>query len=65
MIVKHTLLTVTISPVAFFILRRRRTKYQKRDLATVSLTAKRRMRYRVGFGSLSVGKCRPITRNSE
>ena len=59
------LCTATISPVAFFILRSMRTKYQKRDFATDSFFAKMRMRYSVGTGSFSVGKCRPMTMYSE
>ena len=39
-----TALQATISPVAFFIFRSWRTKYQKRLLATVALGAKMRMR---------------------
>jgi len=53
--------TATISPVAFFILRSMRTKYQKRDFAKVSLGAKILILYRVGWGSFSDGRCRPIT----
>ena len=43
-VMQLTSFTATISPVAFFTLRSLRKKYQKRDLATTSFGAKRRMR---------------------
>lgn len=53
---ERTVLTLTISPVAFLTLRRPRRKYQKRDLATVVLGAKMVMRYISGVGFASVGR---------
>jgi hypothetical protein len=47
---------LTISPLAFFSLRREAMKYQKRDLATTVLGAKMRMRYSLGVGFASVGR---------
>lgn len=52
---------LTISPVAFLTFLRPRMKYQYRDLATTSLGAKIRMRYRDGVGLVSVGRCLPMT----
>jgi hypothetical protein len=56
-----TVLTLTISPVAFLTFRRPRKKYQNRDLATVSLGEKMVMRYMSGVGLASVGRWRPTT----
>lgn len=53
---QHTTLRVTISPLAFFILRSADMKYQKRDLATTVLGAKMRMRYSLGVGFASLGR---------
>jgi hypothetical protein len=52
----HTVFRLTISPLAFFSLRREAMKYQNRDLATTVLGAKMRMRYSLGVGFASVGK---------
>jgi len=57
----RTALTLTISPVAFLTFFRPRKKYQYRDLATTSFGAKIRIRYRLGVGLVSVGRCLPIT----
>lgn len=60
-VITHTTLMLTISPVAFLTFLRPRMKYQYRDLATTSLGAKIRMRYRDGVGLVSVGRCLPMT----
>lgn len=53
---RHTSFRLTISPLAFLILRSLARKYQKRDLATTSFTAKMRMRYSFGVGLASLGR---------
>ena len=57
----RTSLQDTISPLAFLTRFNFFKKYQNRDLATISLGAKRRMRYNLGVGFCSEGSIRPTT----
>jgi hypothetical protein len=58
--VSRTWFKLTTSPLVFFTFRSLPRKYQNRDLATTSFGANIRMRYSLGVGLESVGRCRPM-----